>query len=559
MSVDSLSFYAIQRQVGGDAIEGFDDVIAPDRLASVDDTRDFQTADGTTPAFSARLYVWRGEPRPPAWVDFLAEGFDDAPIEVPDTAQSRAVLLVKVFFRVDRIYAIPFGGGRYQIRRDVIDRRYGLQVALNSLYEGDEAADQLSAARRIRQVESKTVAVNTMRTIRQTNRTTEFEEFAVDPDCDQLAGVTGQPSDQQWAKRVRGTDSIRLARRTSFDELGELCRDIARFHERKDYRRRFDFVDRFEGITDPGHIGTLTDHLREGLRDDPDAWVLAVPGIQNFDDVASYRIIPPSGDAEEFADPTVADIAAMVGNDVLADQVEDIRVESLDNNGLRLELWSLLHCLDGQLIDGDGTFLHEAGVFYAIEPDYLAQLDLDIDDIPESGVALPPSVRVMTNGELKEIAEGPYNEIAAGPANHLLLDKKTVVIPGRTSPIEVCDVLTLDRRLVHVKRKFSSSSLSHLFGQGYVSSELLVDSSLYREEIRQKIGGANPAFRDLFSLDNAVASEWEVVYAIVGPWAGGTAAEKLPFFAKVNLRSHARRLRRMGFSVTLARVPVIDP
>jgi uncharacterized protein (TIGR04141 family) len=159
----------------------------------------------------------------------------------------------------------------------------------------------------------------------------------------------------------------------------------------------------------------------------------------------------------------------------------------------------------------------------------------------------------------KEIDEGTYNEQAAAPADRFLLDKQTVAVPGRTSPIEVCDVLTLDRQIVHVKRKFPSSALSHLFGQGYVSSELLVDSEPYRQQIRTRIGDANAAFQNLFPAAGVVPADWEVVYAIVGPWDGGTAASKLPFFSKINLRNHGRRLRRMGFRVTVARVPVIDP
>ena len=142
--------------------------------------------------------------------------------------------------------------------------------------------------------------------------------------------------------------------------------------------------------------------------------------------------------------------------------------------------WSMRDCLDGQIVTSGDTFLIEEGTFYRIEPDYLAQLNQDVDAIPDSSVELPPSRRESDEGTLKEIDEGTYNERASVPADHLLLDKKTVIVPGRTSPIEVCDLLTLDRQLVHVKRKFSSSALSHLFGQGYVSAELLIDSEAYR-------------------------------------------------------------------------------
>ena len=201
----------------------------------------------------------------------------------------------------------------------------------------------------------------------------------------------------------------------------------------------------------------------------------------------------------------------------------------------------------------------EEGTFYQIEPDHLAQLNQDVDAIPYTSVELPPSRRESDEGTLKEIDEGLYNERASALADHLLLDKKTVTVPGRTSLIEVCDILTRDRQLVHVKRKFSSSALSHLFSQGYVSAELLIDSEAYRARVRAKIGNANPDFQRLFPEDDLVAADWEVVYAIIGPWNNEPASVKLPFFSKVNLREFRRRLRRMGFRVTLGRVPVIDP
>jgi uncharacterized protein (TIGR04141 family) len=563
MSTDSVSIYAIRRRLGGQEMKDFDDVIDPERLPA-DEIRDFDSGNTANPPWSARLYVWHGEPRAPSWLGFINDGFRSDPrgaVAVPDVAQSRAVVLVKVFFRVDRIYAIPFGlGGRFQVRRDIIDPRYGLRVALNLVYEGDQGAGELAAAPRIRQVESKTVAVNTMRTIRQTNRRTDFEEFELDPDTDQLSGLTGQPRDPKWARRIRGTDSLRVSRRIDFAQLGPLCRDIARIHEQRDYRRRFEFVDRYQNITDTHQIDGLAYLVRKSLHDDPSGWAFAVPGVQDFDRVGAVRITAPGHDEFDLVDPTTKEIADQIGIDDLADHLPNVRVETIDDQGDIIDRWTLLDCLDGQLIDDGRTFLLEGGSFYEIELDYLNELNRDVDALPDTGTALPPSVRELKNGKLTEIEEGVYNEQAANSSpDHFLLDKATVTIPGKTSPIEVCDVLTTTRQLVHVKRKFSSSALSHLFGQGYVSSELLVDSQQYRAAIRDRIGAAHPAFQNLFPDARIVPVDWEVVYGIVGTWDGAPPSQKLPFFSKINLRHNTRRLRRIGFNVTVARIPVVDP
>ena len=131
-----------------------------------------------------------------------------------------------------------------------------------------------------------------------------------------------------------------------------------------------------------------------------------------------------------------------------------------------------------------------------------------------------------------------------------------VVISGKTSPIEVCDLLTAQRQLVHVKRKFSSATLSHLFSQGETSGVLLVDSSSFRAALRKKIQNDPAQFTQLFTDAAFRAGDFEIVYAIVGEWQGVGLADRLPFFSKVNLLRRARQLRRTGFRVTYAAIGV---
>ncbi|MEO0490288.1 MAG: DUF6119 family protein, partial [Cyanobacteria bacterium J06659_2] len=113
-------------------------------------------------------------------------------------------------------------------------------------------------------------------------------------------------------------------------------------------------------------------------------------------------------------------------------------------------------------------------------------------------------------------------------------------------------------------RKLSSSSLSHLFAQGFVSSDLLVTSAEYRDACVRKIDDAaaerkpgNASYRSQFNFIRASAvepSEIEVVYAIAAQWNGRSLVEALPFFSKVNLRRFRKELRRLGYRVTYSRI-----
>jgi hypothetical protein len=64
---------------------------------------------------------------------------------------------------------------------------------------------------------------------------------------------------------------------------------------------------------------------------------------------------------------------------------------------------------------------------------------------------------------------------------------RTIRIPGRTTAVEICDLLTPERTLVRVKRHFSSSNLSHLFAQGAVSAELLQMNSEFRQRAHERV------------------------------------------------------------------------
>lgn len=148
-------------------------------------------------------------------------------------------------------------------------------------------------------------------------------------------------------------------------------------------------------------------------------------------------------------------------------------------------------------------------------------------------------------------SEDECNKSVANASDSLLLDKQNVVaVPGKTTPIEVCDLLSSDRHLVHVKRHLSSSTLSHLFAQGVVSAELLQTSPAFREAVAKKVSstvkGAS-IFTPLFTT-GVQPSEWKVVYAVAADWRG-QGCTRLPFFSKVNLREAYNNLTGRGFTV----------
>jgi uncharacterized protein (TIGR04141 family) len=152
-----------------------------------------------------------------------------------------------------------------------------------------------------------------------------------------------------------------------------------------------------------------------------------------------------------------------------------------------------------------------------------------------------------------------------------LLDRQFVRAPERTSPIEVCDLLSSDGALIHVKKGWGAADLSHLFAQGAVSAELLltltefraaalevIDQAESKRAAEAKEGTALGEFK-LFREDGLSPADHPVVYAVVGPWDSAGLAERLPFFSKVNLLRSIERLEGFGFSASYKRIGLALP
>jgi len=92
--------------------------------------------------------------------------------------------------------------------------------------------------------------------------------------------------------------------------------------------------------------------------------------------------------------------------------------------------------------------------------------------------------------------EDAYNIKAAKTMNGLCLDRK-FVYDGGPDKMEICDVLTRDGGMIHVRQRGSSSTLSHLFTQGLNSAERLMQDQDYGTKARALIVAANNSFAEV--------------------------------------------------------------
>ena len=561
-SRQSLTVYRIRETIQGSVVSDLDDPIS-DEYLSAPNTQ-ILNSNRRSLGFRSRLFLYARDPKPPAWSSFLRNGFPNLTTNVVDGYG--AILMVSVTHRrKERYFAFSFGTGRYLLKPNSYERKYGLRVALNVIFEGDEVGTS-DALDRIRRVDSKTVAANTLHTNVQSNRHALFEAFGVDVQQDLVGAVTGTPKRKNvWGSQIAGSDSLRLNVDRTFEQLGDLCKDILKYHGRNDYQLRFSWVDNVKAINDADLIEELRSLIVKKLQDNQlGNFELAPPQLIDWGGMSFQFSFEQS---ERFDDLTLDDYLSLLESKDLMDDLSYVmlrqrhKVNVVDSAGEVVHSWPVSRCLDVQFKFEDQTYLHVGGDFFAVSSDYLDELDAYIEQLEESTADLPDSPG--------DPPEGVYNELAANHSDEfLLLDKRTVRVESHTSPIEICDVFTIENEFIHVKRKLGSSSLSHLFAQGSVSGDLFLMNRQFRQRTKAMMEAAesdradatgddsfNGYFSD-FDIETISPSDYSVTYAIVANWNGRDFVDALPFFSKVNLRRHVDQLRRMGYRVFYKRIDI---
>ena len=154
----------------------------------------------------------------------------------------------------------------------------------------------------------------------------------------------------------------------------------------------------------------------------------------------------------------------------------------------------------------------------------------------------------------KKEREDDYNKrICDANLDYALLDSKNYRVPGYSySKIEPCDILTRDRKFIHVKKNDSSSKLSHLFSQGTVSAEMLSRDPEFRKHINRQV---NKKLGSTFLKTSAQNQDYEIVYAIVDK-RDENLVDVLPFFSMVSLAQSLDQLGLMQYKYSLMKIEV---
>jgi uncharacterized protein (TIGR04141 family) len=470
----------------------------------------------------------------PKWLSFLQEGSNEKLKDVYNTS-TRALLFINC---EERLFAIAFGYGHYMLKEDCYERGFGLKVTLNTVDPS-----------KLRSLDTSNIEELTVQTRKQTSKSSSMNAFGLNILSDLMRMVTGEPLDQTLAVRITGKDALVFNSKMFFRDLKDKIRRFLTAYHSDKYKEKFYWIDNLSEVRDPVILEKLNESLIKALKNrDFDKIHLAPPEIVEWPRIEGFNYstnkksdnIYPDLEIEEFintVEPEKLDLKRLKKCKIL---VKTSTEEDL------IPMWKLYDSIVFETYLADDLYILTMGKWFNIETNFAKTVTDFIRNIPEAKVELP-DCRASEN-------ETEYNKRAAeSMKNAVLMDSILIPCDSARDKIELCDLFTESGQFIHIKSKKDSSTLSHLFAQGRISAESLLQDKKFRGKVRQLITKEKRDLARYFPDTKPNPSDYEVVFAFIDKSAK-QLPESLPFFTKLNFMQTTKVLSLLGFKVSKIKI-----
>jgi len=474
----------------------------------------------------------------PSWVKkFFDEHFENSFKDENDkdklkifTASSKAAFIAS---SENRIFVITFGYGHTMLNPGVWEERFGLKVALNVI-DSDN----------LRSIDKKNMSVTPKLSKEQITKDGTFADFGIDIEQDLIQGITGKSKNEAFGQTVTGKDALSVSVKINITNIKSFLKTCYQMYQGQNYKKDFGWIDQVSEIKTPKLIQELDDELIAKIKNNNfDKTWMAIPEIVSWEDVSEFKNKNNSFgddiDLESFlsflSDEDKNNLSLKILNNNLIDCI------SASSDDV-MRSWKVYNCLYCEISKGSETFILSNGKWYQVEKSFAEQIFKDFDDFKKkiSGISLPK----CKQGEHENI----YNERIAKELGICNMDRKTINHGGANQKIEFCDLLTTDKKLIHVKHYGASSVLSHLFSQGLVSGELFLSDIEFRKKLNDKLPIGHK-FTDTTVKPNS--ADYEIIFAIISKSKNDL---DIPFFSKVNIRNAKSKLGLFGYKVSILKI-----
>lgn len=487
---------------------------------------------------NSTLYFCESQKTVPSWIN----NFFDNRLDEEDklfNANSKAVLLIELNINnKKKIFAIPFGYGCLLLASGVYEERFGLKTTLNILDPNC-----------LRKIDKKNMSSIPKDTKEQLSCYGITDDFEINIEQDLILSITGKARDEDYGKTITGKDGLNISTKVNSKNIKEFLRKCYGKYQSDDYKEYFDWIDQIAELKDKQLLERLDNQLFNNINKFQfDRTWMSIPELIEWDDIEGFSYTRKKGE-ERKDDINLQDFIESL-NEIEKGNLTRELIEkkyiyciSASNNELKYK-WKAYNCIYCEINDDDNhkTYLLTGGIWYEIEKDFALQVNIDYQKFRDRKNSLK-----LPNYNHKD--ENDYNiKVSENDNNLCCMDRKIINHGGGYSRIEFCDLLSKDKKIIHIKRYGGSSVLSHLFSQGDISGMLFLSDASFRKKVYQKI---NDSHKDIIPEDNPKASDYEIIFAIIS-----SVSEKLdiPFFSKITLRNARKRLETYGYKVSLSKI-----
>jgi uncharacterized protein (TIGR04141 family) len=220
------------------------------------------------------IYYKNSKSDVPTWVKSFFKD-EETLVNKLFNSSSRAIILRRI--QVDeegneRIFAIPFGYGKYLLKDDVIEERFGLRTVVNLIGEAN-----------IRSINKTSISDNNKLSREQMPKESTIRDFGFDVNGDLINGITGKSTDSDFIEgNVTGTDVFQASIPYNIDNIDEFLKKIYQVFSRDDYKESFEWIDHITPVKSKNIINTLDEFLFESIEGDDDKFYMAIPKPLNL-------------------------------------------------------------------------------------------------------------------------------------------------------------------------------------------------------------------------------------------------------------------------------------
>ncbi|AXE34883.1 TIGR04141 family sporadically distributed protein [Chromobacterium phragmitis] len=465
----------------------------------------------------------------PSWVSIFKgqEGFDSSSIF---NLSSKAIFLHQ---HANRWFCFTFGYARHLIDEHAYERNFGLITALNI---GDPSA--------ITSIDKTNISHISLHSKEQATKEIELTSFEFNDETDILKSITAKVPKNESIKdeeTLSGRDSVTIYTRASIKKFPAIAERLyCAFNDNK-YKERYPWLDKIIEERDSTTIEELDSTLIAYIiRGNFEKVWLAIPEVISWEEIDGFTFKEGQNKSHSLRIYPELDISDWINqlrdkNTLSISQLKLKRIcaHRIDNGPSYK--WSVYRCLNAEIDLNEKKYILNDGSWYNIEHNFVQEVNNYFSTIPDSDIYLPPYHSKTEPEYLRSIADED--------SRYALMDQNNIMIGGKLSRIEFCDLYSKEKEIIHVKKYSGSSVLSHLFSQALVSAECLLHDIKFRKDVNELL----PMDFRLPSPEGRLdPSQYSICIAIMCKYSGPL---DIPFFSKVSFKNAAVSLKRLGFNV----------